>query len=242
MSISDKTIPDLMAFFMATSIHKDLDGQSNQCDESLAFIKNYVEKHFGGQFHDIPAHDWIEKVMNDETLPTIYRKGLEGYVGNYRSLLFVLGRDGIEDAGEYAVKIGREDGSVKTVDFTDIDEARAWVESQLDIIMGDDIMDHVDILTTKEMYIEEINKTITVGQSIELDELGEYAKGHKFTVASEKPDLFSVECLRDEVAANVELALQAQRSHYRSKYKMIKRLRPKGDKTWGNWWREVKLK
>jgi hypothetical protein len=222
------TMPDVIKFLWAAGIHKYTGVMS--CEESIAHCTKWFEDR-GYSLYDAPVKRYIDEALADPNLEPGFRKGLQMYLQEYRSILFVLGREGLEDAGQWRVIYPDYDDNwaPKKVIFGTREEAEKFISDYADDhMLEDDILHYIWL----EQDGERVPATV--------DDLHEYSKRQKFIVV----DYFGneVECLRDEVEDQVKAAINNYRNDILNKFNFHKRVKPKGDPLWGNWWKPVRVK
>jgi hypothetical protein len=234
---SNHIVPDIIEFLWASGIHKNTGVMA--CDESIAHCTKWFADR-GYSLHDVPVKGYIEEALADPDLEPGYREGLELYLTEYRSILFVLGRHGLEDVpDQWEVRWQhRDETNVRINEYKSEEECLDFIRERL---------------ATWE--VEELYDAITHGKinykgqdlqtKIHLDmdsDLSQYGSKTPFYVKSTYGD-FSKECTKKNVKAAIQEAIDTSRlALAQHSYFVFKRVIPVGDPKWGNWWRPVRVK
>lgn len=219
---------------MASGIHKDSGTVS--CEESIEYTKKWCKEH-NYELTNVPAKQIIDEALADPKIPPGFKKGILLYLREYRSILYVLGRQGVEDAGQWKVTWTDEDGS-NNVEFFDAEEtAIKFINDKSEIDDTDAVW---SVFTRQTRFDAEFQKELTFTKFLTLQQVKDYPKRYTFSVTN-KFNNYTVECTRDEVAEHVQKAIDATKLLTASKFTLMKRVKPVGDEVWGNWWKRVRV-
>jgi hypothetical protein len=232
--MSSHTVKDLEEFLWASRIHRDNGVVS--CDESIGHMKNWMSER-GYATTDVPIKDRIDEALADPTMPPGLRQGILNYLREVRSIIYVLGREGVEDAGEWKVEWQDDEGEIHKEKFTAKQDAIDFVVDHAQLIDEDASW---TVKTSSMQWDPEYQQEVKVVHHCTLDEVKEYSKRTTFTVTNYL-DNYTVECARDDVEEHVQNAINSALRHKVQKFNVYSRVKPVGDEVWGNWWKRIRI-
>lgn len=244
-------IKNLLEFFNQRII-RDANYEKIPCEESMKYAEKWLAER-GSTVKDLNAKEWYEKAIKDQEMPIHYRNRLDLLVQEPRAIIAALGRQGVEDAGEYRVNYygmihldeedTEDDGRLKTKYFTSKEDAAQWVDTTIKEYWGrEDWIFEVDIIRQNVPYeFYEDGKLVETGfanESVTYEEIFEAPKDEIFIVKNDVKTYYK-EVTVDDVLQAREECIQATYNEYKKGFVMWKRIKPKGDPVWGNWWIRV---
>jgi hypothetical protein len=234
---SNHRVKDVLEFLWASGIHKNTGVMS--CEDSIAHCTKWFADR-GYSLYDAPVKGYIEEALSDPTLEPGYRLGLEKYMTEYRSILYVSGRHAIEDVpGQWRLEWQHRDETAPRVEkLTSQEECLDFIRGRLDTF---DLEDLFEAKTYGE--ITEGGEVLTTTKHLGPDSpVKGFGSKQPFYVRSGYGDYYK-ECTKKNVKAAIAEAIDVSRLHLaRQNYILYKRVIPAGDPKWGNWWKQVRVK
>lgn len=229
--------------FLDMGVVKLPGGSKENCDESKEFVKKYAEQN-NISLQDVDPRDHLHRLMDTKNIPLQYIDRAQLYLSMPRALIAAVGRQGVEDTGEWRVNHwDNNDNNEVVVNFSCKEDCVAYVNEQLE-------KDYSKLnwgLLYSISYLEErivdpgTERKAKVTTYISKDEVFQFAENFKFDVKSKNGYVNEKGVLRDNVPALVEKAIKMEKDELIKEFTIYKRLRPKGHETWGNWWKQVPI-
>lgn len=214
------------------------------CDESKEFIKSYAqEKQL--PLADVDPRDHMDRLLADNNIPLQYRDRARMYLNMPRALIAAYGKDNIEETGEWRVNHWSFDHHQReTIKFfTSKEDCLSYIDGQINKIWG--INNWKQLYSCSymlEMIDEDTLKPFKIKTEVpSVEEALTFAENFTFDIRSTNGFVVENKVSRNDVPTVVQKAIDLEIQDIKRQFTMYKRLRPKGDETWGNWWKLVPI-